>query len=225
MIILIVGYILFKITNFNNTGNFINMYDYNIDTQECLSKYADYKIKGLYLVTQPLTAFAYTICNSITLFKFDKLLKQLYPFHSKIILVVKRGKKTAFLEIHKQPNIIINDMIDMNYLCNIKQIPIHSKELSVDKLLTSVRENMGQKYFNWNIIGNNCQNFSKEIIRVLKKYDKKYVKNDITVKIMNNKQYTVYDLYILNVLSSFLIIITRGYIGSIINKIFLCMIV
>ena len=218
IIILIVGYILFKINDFNNTGNFINMYDYDINTKQCLSKYSDYKIKGLYLVSQPFLSLGYTITNSITLFKYDKLLKQLHPFHTQIILVIKKGKNTAFLAIHKRPNILINDTIDINKSYGIKKIPIRSKQLSVDEILTSVKDNMGPKYFNWNIVDNNCQNFSKEIIRVLNKYDKKYVKQDLMTKILNNKIYTVYDYYILNVLSSFLIIISSGYIGSIIDK-------
>jgi hypothetical protein len=113
---------------------------------------------------------------------------------------------------------MITDIIDINKSYGIKKIPIRSKQLSVDEILTSVKENMGPKYFNWNIVDNNCQNFSKEIIRVLNKYNKKYVKQDLMTKILNNKIYTVYDLYILNVLSSFLIIISSGYIGSIIDK-------
>ena len=63
---------------------------------------------------------------------------------------------------------------------------------------------MGNKYFNWNIVDNNCQDFSKEIIHFLKKKEDitMYIQENVIQKVLNEYNYEIYDVYIMNVLSS-----------------------
>jgi len=209
ILLLIVGYILFQIHNFNKTGTFINVYDYDKKTKKCLTKYANYKIQGLFLLTKQCSNLSCTTLNILTFYKYKEFMSTLQPCHSQLLIVVKKGNKNAFLIIHKRPNITLTDHIKINYLQHITKIPIHSDKYTVNQMLNSVKNNMNSKYFNWNIIDNNCQHFVKEIINVLKKYDKKYIKyNIIKFDELTKNKFTTFDHYILNILSAYLIIIS-----------------
>ena len=206
ILILIVAYTIFKINSFSQTGNFIEMKDYCENTKKCLEKYGDYKIKQFYLVkTTTNTQIMGTIIKYITLFKYNELIKKAKYFHTENILVVKRGKDTKILILHKCPNIILSDKVIFIKENKLQKIPICSTDISVNELLTSVKKNMGLKFFNWNLIDNNCQHFSKEIIHILKKYNKTYIKDDGITKVYKQNNYTIYDIYILNVTSVFFI--------------------
>ena len=146
-----------------------------------------------------------TIIKYVTLFKYNQLIHKIKYIHCENILVVKRGKDTKILILHKYPNIILSDNVLFKTKHKIKKIPICSTNISVKELLNSVKQNMSLKYFNWNLIDNNCQHFSKEIIHILKKYNKTYIKDDGITKVYKQNNYTIYDIYILNVTSVFFI--------------------
>jgi hypothetical protein len=180
------------------------MKDYSENTKKCLEKYGDYKIKQFYLVKNKNTQLG-SIINYITLFKYNELIKKAKYFHTENILVVKRGKDRKILILHKCPNIILSDKVIFIKENKLEKIPICSTDISVNELLTSVKKNMGLKYFNWNLIDNNCQHFSKEIIHILKKYNKTYTKDNELTKVIKQNNYNIYDIYILNITSVFLI--------------------
>jgi hypothetical protein len=146
------------------------MKDYDENTKKCLEKYGDYKIKQLYLVKKPNRKSIIMMLNYVTLFKYNELVKKIKYFHFEMLLVVKRGKHTHILKLHKCPNIILSDNVLIKKENKIKKIPIRSTDISVNELLTSVKKNMSLKYFNWNLIDNNCQYFSKEIIHILHRW-------------------------------------------------------
>jgi len=199
-----VSYTIFKINYFRQTGNFIEMKDYSENTKKCLEKYKDYKIKQFYLVKNKNTQLG-SIINYITLFKYNELIKKAKYFHTENILVVKRGKDTKILILHKCPNIILSDKVIFIKENKLEKIPICSTNISVNELLNSVKKNMGLKYFNWNLRDNNCQHFSKEIIHILKKYNKTYTNDNELTKVIKQNNYNIYDIYILNITSVFFI--------------------
>ena len=180
IIIIIVAYTIFKINYFSQT---VNIIDYCKNTKKCLEKYGHYKIKHFYLVKNTNTIIMDTIIKYVTLFKYNQLIHKIKYIHCENILVVKRGKDTKILILHKYPNIILSDNVLFKTKHKIKKIPICSTNISVKELLNSVKQNMSLKYFNWNLIDNNCQHFSKEIIHILKKYNKTYIKDHQNTKV------------------------------------------
>jgi hypothetical protein len=156
---------MFKINSFSQTENII---DYSENTKKCLEKYGDYKIKHFYLVKNTNTKIMDTIIKYFSLFKYNELNQKVKYIHCENILVVKRGKNTKILILHKYPNIILSDNVLFKTKHKIKKIPICSTNISVKELLNSVKKNMSLKYFNWNLIDNNSQHFSKVIIHILK---------------------------------------------------------
>jgi len=222
ILILIVAYCIFKINHFNKTGNFIEMKDYGENTKKCLEKYGDYKIKHLYLVKKPnRKSSIIMMLNYVTLFKYNELVKKIKYFHFEILLVVKCEKHTQILKLHKSPNIILSDDVLIKKENKIKKIPIRSTEISVNELLTSAKKNMSLKYFNWNLIDNNCQYFSEEIIHILKKYNKTYISDNLITKLINKNNYTIYDVYILNIVSCFFVFCGNNHFMNSISNLFM----
>lgn len=200
--IFVIGYILFQINDLNKTGNFIQMNDYDENTKKCLSTYSDYKIKKLYLVTCPIRDFIVKLLNYITFFKYYHAIKLMYPFHTKLLLLVKKGNETKFLTIHKSPSLIITQRTKIHESNTLRKIPIRSLHMTLHEVLSSVKKEMGTKYLNWNIVDNDCQYFSRIFINILKKKKIEYVKEGFIQILAKTSNYTMYDIYILNVVSS-----------------------
>lgn len=209
-----IGYILFKIQHFHKTGNFIQLNDYDEHTKKILLKYGNYKINNMYLMKDFLSQMLISMINYMTFFKCNELINIMYPFHSKLLLEISNENETKFVIIHKCPNIILTDEFHIKSTSNIDKIPICSNTFSIQEVLLSVKEKMDNKYFNWNLVDNNCQDFSKELICILKKKDDntEYIKESAIKKYIREYNYTIYDIYILNIISSILIIFANSYL-------------
>jgi hypothetical protein len=216
LVLLAMGYILFNFQQYCKTGNFIQKNDYDEITKQYLLKYGDYKIQKTYLITNYLSYYSVTLLNYVSFFKYSKLTQSLGLFHTKLLLIVSKENETKLLIVHKSPNIILTDNFHIKPTCYLQKIPIRSNKYSIQDMLSSLKKKMGNKYFNWNVADNNCQDFSKEIIHILKKKNdkKKYIEDNIIQKILNEYNYTIYDVYIMNVLSSIVIMYCNNYIAE-----------
>jgi len=57
----------------------------------------------------------------------------------------------------------------------IKRLKIKSNKYTINSILNRTQERLGNdKYFNWHLYKNNCQEFTKEILKTIGKYNKKY---------------------------------------------------
>ena len=204
LLLLVIGYILFHFHDFNKTGNFIQKNDYDEITKQYLVKYGDYKIQNVYLIKDYFSNYFISILNYATFFKYNKLIHNVPPFHSMLLLVVSNENESKLIIVHKLPNIILTDKIHIKPTSHIQKIPIRSNKYSIKKMLSSIKNKMGNKYFNWTIVDNNCQDFSKEIIHFLKKKEDitMYIQENVIQKVLNEYNYAIYDVYIMNVLSS-----------------------
>ena len=73
-------------------------------------------------------------------------------------------------------------------------------KFTLKKVLNKTQQRIGnQKYFNWNLHKNNCQEFTKEILVTLNKYNEEYTNFIFSDKIIQ-KYYSPSDLslYIIN---------------------------
>jgi hypothetical protein len=178
-------YIFFKL----NTNNSFFFKDYNEDIKRIIDKYGDCKIKNIYILRQRLPAFIFKIINIISFYKYSEMFM---PEHTSLIFEIKIGKKQVnkFLKVEKNNYININENYNINRTQDIKYIRYKSKngknknseyntlKQILDKTRTRVSD---EKFFNWHIFTNNCQQFTKELLITIKQYTK------------SNKQYVFQD--------------------------------
>ena len=172
---------------------------YNSITQNNLEQYGNYKIKNVYLIKKNanIIFLIIKILNILSFCQYNNIINEIknnIPYHLKLLVEIKIGKKTKFLIIEKITEILIYDKIffDKNY--NIKKIPIIKNKYTIHDVLNHVQKKMKNNYFNWDIITNNCQKFVKEIIYFIHKKKKIYhFQENIYIKYKN-----CYYIYIIN---------------------------
>ena len=152
---------------------------YNSITQNNLEKYGNCKIINVYLIKKKVNIifFIIKIINILLFCQYNDIIREIennIPYHVKLLIEIKIGKKTKFLIIEKITEILIHDKIffDKNYKVN--KIPIIKNKYTIHDVLNQVHEKMKNNYFNWDVITNNCQKFAKEIIHFIHKKKKIY---------------------------------------------------
>ena len=81
------------------------------------------------------------------------------------------GSENLIKKITKTCNISDNFLI--NNTQEIKKLNIKNKHLTINTILNTTQSRLGnEKYFNWHLYKNNCQNFTKEILKTIGKYNK-----------------------------------------------------
>ena len=92
------------------------------------------------------------------------------------------------LLLDKNNCVNIRENFGINKFQEIKELKIKNKKLTINSILNSTQQRLGnKKYFNWNLYKNNCQEFTKEILITLDKYDKlkhQYIFRDKVFKII-----------------------------------------
>jgi hypothetical protein len=172
---------------------------YNSITQDNLAKYGNYKIKNVYLIQKNVNIILLIvkIINFLLIFKHNEIvnhIKENIPYHLKLLIEIKVGKETKFLIIEKITEILIHDKIVFDKNNKINKIPIIKNKYTIHEVLTHVQEEMKNNYFNWDLITNNCQKFSKEIIYFLHKKKKIYHFQEKNF----NKYKKFFSVYIIN---------------------------
>jgi hypothetical protein len=174
---IVISYFILKFLKLSIDDNNILFYQYNKKIKKILDLYGNCKITKVYLIRQPFSKIITFLLNIFTLYNYEKLINEShenFPYHSLIIFEVKldNGMKKMLL-LEKNNCINISDNFFINNTQEIKQLKLKNKDLTINSILNKTQSRLGNKrYFNWNIYKNNCQEFTKEILKTIGKYNK-----------------------------------------------------
>ena len=177
LLFIIISYFILKFLKLSVDDNNILFYHYNKKSKKILDLYGDFKITNIYLIRQPFSKINTFILNIFTLYNYEKIInesKDNLPYHCLMMfeIVLKNNmKKMLFIEKNNCINICDNFLIHNTQ--EIKKLNIKNKNLTINTILNTTQARLGnEKYFNWHLNKNNCQNFTKEILKTIGKYNK-----------------------------------------------------
>lgn len=192
--LLLVGFLCFVICSYyvlrflqmSFEYNNVFFYQYNQKCRKILDEYGDHEVIRVYVVRQHLGKLVSLLFNMLTLFKYNQCLKEStdnYMYHTALLFEIKQGKHRKFLLVEKNNCINICETFLMNKTNTIRCICLQQKQKQKQKskqktkqkqkptlntILKTTQERIGNnKFFNWNICKNNCQQFTKEILVTL----------------------------------------------------------
>ncbi len=174
---IVVSYALIKLLKVNIDNNNVLFYQYNKKSKEILDKYGDHKLTKLYLVRQPLAPFVTTFLNIFTLYSYNKLIAESqdnFPYHTLLVceVTLTHGQK-KWLMIEKNNCINITDNFFISNTQETKELNIKKLNISLNSILNQTQERIGNHaFFNWHLYTNNCQIFTKELLKTINKYSK-----------------------------------------------------
>jgi hypothetical protein len=223
LLFIFISYFIFKLLKVSVDNNNILFYQYNKKSKKLLDLYGDYKLTNIYLVRQPFSKFITFLLNIFTLYNYEKLINESqdnFPYHTLIIFEIKlkNGTKKMLL-LDKNNCINISENFFINNTQEIKQLRIKKRKLTINYILNQTLNRVGnEKYFNWHLYKNNCQEFTKEILKTIGKYNKTnkdYIFRDKLFKIIIPSEFT---LHIVNCLCVFYNIVEKYiYDSNILN--------
>jgi hypothetical protein len=174
---IIISYFIIKFLKLSLDDNNILFYHYNKKSKKILDLYGNCKITKIYLIRQPFSKTITFILNMLTLYNYEKLIQESqdnFPYHCLMIFEVKlKNNMKKMLLIEKNNCINISDNFLINNTQEIKKLNLVNKHLTINTILNTTQARLGnEKYFNWHLYKNNCQNFTKEILKTIGKYNK-----------------------------------------------------
>ena len=193
---IIVSYYILKWFKKNIDDNFY----FNNYTEHCekqMKLYGDLPIKRIYLVRKPVFNIGIFLLNLFTLYKYDSLKNKFFN-HTSIIVEVELSNKFR-KNILIEKNNCINICSNFKYIDkqDLMKIPL-KKKITINKLLEKTRKRISdEKFFNWHIYKNNCQNLTKEFLITLKA-NKKYNKFIDQSEIIKKLKLSDFKLHIMN---------------------------
>jgi hypothetical protein len=216
ILFIIVSYFVLKILKSSLDEYNFFFYKYNQQSQKILDKYGDYKITKLYLVRQPFSKFLTLLLNILTCYQYNKLITETnenFPYHLVVIFEVKIGKNMRKLVMVEKNNFVnISDNFLIHNKQEIKKINMKNTKYTIKSILTNIQHRIGiEQFFNWHLYKNNCQEFTKEILISIQKYNncnKKYIFRNRLFKYIIPSNFTLHIGYCL----SFVYNLTRKYI-------------
>jgi hypothetical protein len=197
---IIISYFILKFLKLSLDNNNILFYQYNKKSKAILDLYGNYKLTNMYLIRQPFTKFITFLLNLITFYNYEKLInetKDNFPYHTLIVFEIKldNGMKKLLL-LEKNNCINISDNFFIGGSQEIKKIKLNNKNLTINSILNQTQYRLGNnKYFNWNLYKNNCQKFTKEILKTIGKYNKTnkdFVFRDKIIKLIIPSEFTLH---------------------------------
>lgn len=202
---IVISYLILKFLKLSIDDNNILFYQYNKKSKKVLDLYGNCKITNIYLIRQPFSKTNTFILNILTLYNYEKLINESqdnFPYHCLIIFEVKfKNNMKKMLLLEKNNCINISDNFFINNTQEIKKLSIKNKHLTINSILNTTQERLGnEKYFNWHIYKNNCQRFTKEILKTIGKYNKINKNFIFRDKIMNMITPSEFTLHIGNCL-------------------------
>ena len=224
ILFLFISYKIYKFVKaYINRNNTLNLYnDYDQLSKKILNKYGNNIVHRIYVLYTPSTNTTMYIFNILSIIIhnksfygiLDKIKQKGLPdklYHASLIFELKVDKKyTKFIHINKELGVMVREKIiinNNNSIINIK--PKYKKTLK--NILDSTMIRMGiDKFYNWDMFNNNCQNFIKELLKTVginNKIDKNKYQHPLQLKMLE-------DMLSLNNMShySFNIIIKIYYI-------------
>lgn len=176
------SYIVLKLLKRSLDDNNILFYQLNKKSQKILDTYGDYKLTKIYLVRQPFSKLISFLLNIITFYNYEKIINESrdnFPYHTLLVFEIKLEnenglKKWILLEKNNCINISDNFIIHNNQeIIDIKMK--QDKLTTINDILKKTQNRIGnERFFNWHLYKNNCQEFTKEILISIGKYTNKH---------------------------------------------------
>ena len=175
------SYYIYKWLKMKIDEDYFYFNEYSQSCKKILDIYGNYNIKRMYLVRQPITKFAKTLLNIITLYKFEKEMKQymktsnkklFLPRHTSIIIEIELpNKHRKKILIEKNNCIKLTLDFQNSHTQDIRKIKLN-KTYTLNSLLTKTQKRVGDNnFFNWSITKNNCQIFAQELLKSINQYN------------------------------------------------------
>lgn len=177
---IVASYYLLKWLKINIKENYFFCKEYTKESKRVLDKYGDFKIKSIYICRDSVLKTLIIVLNLITFNGLKNFLKKegkgiLTPYHTYIIveLELNNGMYKKIL-IEKEACVRLKSNFNIKETDEVKKIKFKEKKNTIKKILEKIRNKMGdEKYFNWQVKNNNCQEFSKQFLLAINKYNKK----------------------------------------------------
>jgi hypothetical protein len=209
-IMIIVFFIIIKFLEIS-FNKIVFFYDYNKLCKKILKKYGECEINKIYLIRSSLSKSYLFLMNIITLFQYNEIvnkLKQNLPYHTMMLIELKlKNNEVKLLLLEKNNCITMNDNFILTQEMEVEEIKINKKEekkIYLNSFLEETRNRIGnEKFFNWYIYENNCQEFMKELMITNKNYDDYYEKKFFSNKIFELLQPSKFIYYLFNCLHIF----------------------
>jgi hypothetical protein len=216
VLFIFVGYFIIKFLKLSVDNNNILFYHYNKKSKKLLDLYGDCQVKKIYLIRQPFSKFVTFLLNICTFYNYEKLISETqdnFPYHTLLLFEIKldNGLKKLLL-LEKTHCIVVSENFLINKSQEIKKLNIKktTTTLTLNNILNNTQKNIGtQKFFNWNCYKNNCQKFTKEILKTTGNYNKSnkdFIFRDKIFKIIIPSEFT---LHMLNCLCTIINIIEK----------------
>lgn len=200
ILFILISYFVLKMLKLSLDDNNILFYQYNKKSKKMLDLYGDYKLTKVYLIRQPFSKFITFLLNLFTLYTYEKLINESqdnFPYHTLILFEIKleNGMRKLLL-LEKNNCINISENFFINNTQEITEINIKHKKYTINDILNITQKRLGnEKYFNWHLYKNNCQEFTKEILKTIGKYTKKnkdFIFRDKLFKIIIPSEFTLH---------------------------------
>jgi hypothetical protein len=197
-----VSYVILKFFKTNIDYDNIFFYQYNKKSKSIIDLYGKYKVKNIYLIRQPFNKCVSFLINVFTLYNYEKLINKSsdnIPYHTLLVfeILLDNGANKMLL-LEKNNCINISENFYINKTQEIKKINIAKRNLTMNEILDKTKDRLGyEKYFNWHMYKNNCQNFTKEILKSVNKYNKTnkdFIFRDKIFKIIIPSEFTLHML-------------------------------
>ena len=189
MTLMIVFYISVKILDIS-LDKIIFFYDYNKLCKKMLQKYGECEINKIYLIRTNLTKFHTFITNVVTLYKYNEIVKKTecdFPYHVMIVVELKlTNNRIKWILLEKNNCISMNDNFILTQGMEVEEVIIKKeKKINLNEFLEETRNRTGnEKFFNWNVFENNCQEFTKQLLITIESYSDYYEEYIFNEKIM-----------------------------------------
>ena len=200
ILFIIISYFVIKFLKLTIDDNNILFYQYNKKSKKILDLYGNCKLTKIYLIRQPFSKVITFLLNIFTLYKYEQLINEShdnFPYHTLLVFEIKltNGMKKLLL-LEKNNCINISDNFFINNMQDIKELNIKNKNFTINHILNTTQERLvNQTYFNWHLYKNNCQEFTKEILKTIGKYtktNKQFIFRDKLFKIIIPSEFTLH---------------------------------
>lgn len=200
LLFIILSYFILKFLKLSIDNNNILFYQYNKKSKKLLDLYGNYKLTKIYLIRQPFSKFITFLLNIFTLYNYEKLINESqdnFPYHTLLVFEIKlqNGMKKLLL-LEKNNCINISENFFINNTQEVKEINVRNKNYTINNILNTTQKRLGnEKYFNWHLYKNNCQEFTKEILKTISKYtksNKEFIFRDKLFKIIIPSEFTLH---------------------------------
>lgn len=139
--------------------------DYNNKTKEMLKQYGSGIVTKMTIMRKPVDAYITTVLNLVSLGKWNQAVKKEgfdKFFHLCLLCTVNNEE----LNVEKLDVVSISKNIYTGDTVEIQDVPLDGKEFTLEQLLETARENVGDEaFFYYDSFQNNCQSFVSYLLK------------------------------------------------------------